>query len=577
MDDLVTTGKTDQPAPESQSLPSAERQERLAAWLQFPRRTLLLLIAFGATLALFKALRRPMLNTVGAIQGLGVQSVSARLPNTLLLLTTTMFTALALSLAAALVAVLVHKLEERTGPLGSVLKGLGRLWIFGQAAIPAFCTALLLMFIFAFWLRLLPAGGMLDLREPGASWLADRIRHLILPTLALAFLPAALTAQATAREVTLPRERIGVRVWLAGLFEALGTLSAQVGGILSATLLVETVFAWPGIGRLVVEAVLRQDVPVLFGVLTAYAVLVLIGRLVAEFFRWLARLLRAPILSPQPDPTPWRRTARKVWVIAALVLLLAPLALAITGLTVDPEEAVKELDLGARDAPPSAEHPWGTDTLGRDVQKRVLRGGLIMLETVGFVAAVTLVPSGLGGALTGCLASRRVLWAESLADLLLLPADALLFIPTLPAIMVITVLSRPATSSREEIWIWVGLATAVVLLPRATRAYQALWTTTQQRKVLMLALIGPGALLLATMFAGLWVVAALDFLGLGTPPPIPTLSGVLGETLVGLHADSARALAPGVTLWICSFTFYTAADALIGYFHTKDALARMNE
>ena len=567
---------------------SGERQERLAAWVQFPRRVVLTLVAFGLALGLVAALRQPLLRAAGGPPGAGQEPdwsvswmmqmpvttvIGERLPNTLVLLGAALLLALLLALVAAMVAVLVHQLEEKAGWPGSILKGLGRLSAFGAAAMPVFCVAMVLISIFALRLSLLPAVGMLT--PSGAGGLGDRISHLILPATALALLPATLTAQAVAREVTRPREYRGGRLWLAGLFKGLGVCLGQTGGLLGAAVLVEGVFAWPGIGRLALEAALRQDYPVLLGVLSVYAGMILVGRLAAELFRWLERLVHVPVLD-QPVTARGRR-AHKAWMVIALALLLIPLGFAAAGLTVDPD-AVVRIDPEARLEPPSADYPWGTDMVGRDLQARLLRGAAVTLGTVTLTAALVFLPGLLIGALVGFLASRRTWWAESAADLLLLPADVLLFIPAVPGAMTMMMLLPRVAGPSRATWVWLGLVCALVLLPRAARVYQTLWTAApEQRRGLVLGLAGSGALLLGTLFSGLGLVAALDFLGLGVQPPTPSLGGVLSETLRLLPVSPPALLAGGVVLGACALACFTAADALVGFFSSKEPLARLNE
>jgi len=567
---------------------SGERQERLATWVQFPRRVVLTLVAFGLVLGLIAALRQPLLRAAGGPPGVGQEPdwsvswtmqmpvttlIGERLPNTLVLVGTALLLALLLACAASIVAVLVHYLEEKAGWPGSILKGAGRLSVFSAAAMPVFCMAMVLISIFAIRLKLLPAVGMLT--PSGAGGLGDRISHLILPVLALALLPATLTAQAVAREVTLPREHRGIRLWLAGLFKGLGVCLGQTGGLLGAAVLVEGVFSWPGIGRLALDAAMRQDYPVLLGILSVYAGMILVGRLAAELFRWLERLVHVPVLD-QPV-TPRGRRAHRIWMVIALALLLIPLGFAAAGLTVDPG-ALAQTDAGARGEPPSADHPWGTDMLGRDLQARVLRGAAVTLGTAALVAVTVLLPGGLIGALVGLLASCRTWWAESVADLLLLPADVLLFIPAVPGAMAMMLLLPRAAGTLRATGAWLGLVCALVLLPRAVRMYQTLWTTApEQRRGLALGLAGPGVLLLGTLFAGLGLVTALDFLGLGVQPPIPSLGNVLGEALRLLPVSPPALLAGGAVLGACAFACFTAADALVGLFSSKEPLARLNE
>lgn len=608
-------------APTPVPVQETKRPERLAAMLQFPRRILFLLIAlFLATMVIFVLIRsvgdpvrmmggprltpaeaERLTRQLGLDQPLIVQyfrwlgralhgdlgtslvdrrpvsqAIGERLPNTLLLLAAALGLALLLALIAALLAVLVHKLEQKAGPLGSVLKGLGRLLAFVPAAMPVFCLALFLILLFSVQFHLLPTAGMFD-PTLGPGDLGDRFRHLVLPAVALALYPALLTAQALAREVTLPRAAGGWRLWLGGLLKLLGTLFGQIGGLVSALVVVETVLAWPGIGRMAVDAAERSDFPLLSGLLLTFSLLVLAGRLLAELFRWLERLLQVPPPSPPPQVTPWRRIARRVYVLAALALLLVPVGLAIAGTGESPSFA-NHTDTAARLQPPSTDHPWGTDVVGRDLQARVLRGALSSLLLAAAVGGVLLLPAGLCGALTGFLASRRTFWLESLADLLLLPADALLFIPAVPGAIVAAKIFLPKVDSPELIWLLLGLLAALVLLPRTIRVYQTLWTAVpERRKGLLLGLAGPGVLLPAAFFAAFGLMAAVDFLGAGVQPPLISLGNVMNGARQYVQKAPWLVLVPGIVLAACAFAFYTAADALIGFFHTKGAMARLNE
>ncbi len=564
-----------------------QRAERLAAWLQFPRRVVLLLLAFGAAWGFITGLREILAASSGALLPEGAELdwayslatqrpvaeiITEQLPNTLLLVGAALFLAALLALVLILVALLVHSLEQRTGALGSILKGLGRLTVFTGGAAPTFCVAIFLLYVFVIQMRWLPIGGMFDLG--GTGGLGERLTHLILPTVALALLPAMLTAQTVAREVTLPRPEngAGCRLWLQGLFKGLGTLLGQIGGLLGAGVLVEIVFNWPGVGRTTINAMVWLDLPLLIGGLNAYAVVILIGRLAAELFRWLERLVRVPSISPPPDPTPWRAKARRAWVILALLLLLAPLGLAVAGITT-PEDAAIETDVGSVNQPPSSEHPWGTDRLGRDVQARVLRGGLATLGAATGIAVMAVFLGGAGGAVTGLLAARRALWSESLADLLLLPADVLLF---LPAVGLAATLTLPLSTQRTPAM--VGATVAIALLPRCVRFYQSLWLgAPEQRKGLMLGVVGLGALFLGSLLGGFALVSALDFLGLGAPPPFASLGRIAQESIMMLRAGSTAAIRAMQVLCACALALYTATDALIGFFRTKDVIARLNE
>ena len=575
---------------EKQQPPSGDRQKKLAAWLQFPRRVVFLLIAFGLANLLLVGLRGvaaatiPMAgemaerirsgDLVSFVTGEPVaEMVAERIPNTLTLLGAALVVAFVLALIATGVGVLVHWLETKAGPFGSILKGLGRVFTFGSAAMPVFCLGIVLILLIAIRFRWLPAIGMLD--PGGPDTLSVRIRHLILPALTLGLFPALLTAQAVSRELTLPRERGGGRLLLAGLFKMLGTLLGQIGGLLSACVLVEMLFAWPGMGRLLFDFAARRDYPMLLGILAAYPILILAGRLLSELFHWLARLVQVPMPeSVESTPSPWRATARTVWTAVSLALLLAPILLAVGGLLVS-EDAVMMTDTVGRLQPPSASHLLGTDSIGRDVLARLLRGTSVSLGGAALAGGILFLPVVIGGAVIGFLVSKRTWWAELIADLLLLPADALLLIPIIPTAIAFVMLGYGGRAN--ESMAALALVTAAVLLPRAVRLFPPLWGAVPGRgKWLRIGLAGPGVIFLGSVFAALCVTASADFLGFGIAPPTPSLGSDIRMFLSHL-VESATVPYAVVVLWLCSFALYTAADALVGFFWTKEALVHLNE
>lgn len=172
--------------------------------------------------------------------------------------------------------------------------------MFGYS-IPVFWLGQVLVLIFAVTLGMLPTSGMYSLRAPksgfGAFW--DLLRHLILPLLCIMAFKIAVFAR-TARAsilgvldsdfVTTARAKgLGRRyiLWQHVLPNAIIPVIAifgyQFGHALTSSLLVETVFAWPGIGLLFVTAVSQRDFPVLQGILLLSTVLVVIANVAADF------------------------------------------------------------------------------------------------------------------------------------------------------------------------------------------------------------------------------------------------------------------------------------------------------
>ncbi len=162
-------------------------------------------------------------------------------------------------------------------------------------SIPAFWLGQLLILLFVVTLKWLPAGGMTSAREQYEGWayVLDVGRHLILPTVTLAtfelglitrFTRAAMV-EALAREYVLVARAKGGQmrhvVWAHAFPNAAVTtvtiIGLEFGVLLAGAVVTETVFSWPGLGRLFFDAILRRDFPLLSGcfVLASLAVIVI--------------------------------------------------------------------------------------------------------------------------------------------------------------------------------------------------------------------------------------------------------------------------------------------------------------
>ena len=177
---------------------------------------------------------------------------------------------------------------------------------FGGISAPPFWLALLLISLFAVKLGWLPAGGMADIR-PGTPWtsaLADQLRHLALPVLTLTlvqlggytrFMRGAMIEALrqdyvrTARAKGAPERLVLWRHAFANaLSPVLTILALSFGGLVSGALITETMFAWPGMGKAIYQAILENDYNLaLVGLLVATAATIA-GNLLADLaYAWV--------------------------------------------------------------------------------------------------------------------------------------------------------------------------------------------------------------------------------------------------------------------------------------------------
>jgi ABC-type dipeptide/oligopeptide/nickel transport system permease component len=172
------------------------------------------------------------------------------------------------------------------------------------ASMPAFWFGLLLILFFAVDARLLPTSGRIDpvigvpavtgflvldsLLARNAAALASVLRHLVMPALTLGVVFAAVLARTvrssmldvlhrqyvtTARAKGLPETAVVVRHALRNaLIPSITVAGLQIGELLGGNMIVETVFAWPGIGRLVVNSIFARDYLVVQAAVMLYAI-----------------------------------------------------------------------------------------------------------------------------------------------------------------------------------------------------------------------------------------------------------------------------------------------------------------
>jgi peptide/nickel transport system permease protein len=209
--------------------------------------------------------------------------IAGRLPATLLL----MVMAVALAFVVGIVLGVTAARHVRK-PIDSIVSVVALL----AYATPIFWIGLMMILLFSVNLGWLPSGGMQTIGADlqGAAYVWDIAQHLVLPTLTLALFYLALYTRlmrasmlevygqdfvTTARAKGLDERRVAYRhVFRNAVLPMVTMLGLQVGSLLGGSVLVETVFGWPGLGRLAFEAVFQRDHNLLLGILLISSLLV---------------------------------------------------------------------------------------------------------------------------------------------------------------------------------------------------------------------------------------------------------------------------------------------------------------
>ena len=156
-------------------------------------------------------------------------------------------------------------------------------------SVPVFWLALIAIYVFSIRLGLLPAGG----RVSGAgAGLADRLRHIVLPASVLSiawlstwsrYLRAGLVDSLagryirTARAKGLAEKTVVLKHAMRGaVLPAVTVLAMQIPALFTGAVITETVFAWPGMGRLFYEGLLRQDYTRVLGIVVIASLLIIL-------------------------------------------------------------------------------------------------------------------------------------------------------------------------------------------------------------------------------------------------------------------------------------------------------------
>jgi len=234
-----------------------------------------------------------------------INEISSRFPNTIELAIMAMLFAILIGGLAGIISASRQYSVTDYSVMGIALFGI---------SMPVFWLGIMLMMIFGVILGWLPIGGRIDLFIPyqritgfllidsiitlNLPALISSIKHLILPAIALGTIPMAMIARVTRSSMLEVLRQDFIRTERAkGLSErtviykhavrnamvpVVTVIGLNFGLLLAGAILTETVFSWPGLGRLVVEAVYERDYPLVVGCILFFAVVFVIVNLITD-------------------------------------------------------------------------------------------------------------------------------------------------------------------------------------------------------------------------------------------------------------------------------------------------------
>lgn len=169
--------------------------------------------------------------------------------------------------------------------------------VIGQA-VPNFWMGIMLIYLFAVVWGLLPTGGRQTVTLTGETSLVDRLHHIILPAFVLAFGQIALFVRLMRTEVlevihtdyirTAQAKGLrGSTIWFGhalrnALIPMMTVLGPAIFGLLGGAVVTESIFAWPGMGRLTLSAAFQLDYPMVLGAVMFFAALTIVGNLFSD-------------------------------------------------------------------------------------------------------------------------------------------------------------------------------------------------------------------------------------------------------------------------------------------------------
>ncbi len=465
--------------------------------------------------------------------------IAARLPITLYL-------GLASLVAAAVVGLPLGWLAARSrerDTLSQIGGGAVRIAAVIVESTPVFWAALLLL-VFALTLGLSPNRGF------GLG-----IQALALPVAALAPIFAVAVARMTASVLLAQKSSSGGERYPPSASAA----GVSFGILFTAWAVIEVLFVWPGIGRLLVSSINARDYPVIGGVILnlslLYVGLVFIIESLYGCLILLTQRRKASLGADSSEPPAIRPESGSISVRPAIprapalllgALVLVGIIIAATAPVIAPHDPLRQNLADRFVGPGEAGYILGTDALGRDIFSRLLHSVLPMLIVLFPILLLALLP----GFLLALLAVRT---GGRLENVVMFLAD-IEAPPIVTAALIVSVLDNSYPVLILALLIWA--------LPYSVRLIrdEAFTRASDGRTGLALApLLGSAAAL-----TGMVILAQLilSFLGVGVAPPTPDWGAMVADSFPFITAAPMMFFSPGLAAFLTLVVLNFSADWL---------------
>lgn len=451
-------------------------------------------------------------------------------------------------------------------------------------SVPAFWLGIMLIIIFSMKLKILPSSGM---RTIGVDSAWDLIRHGIMPAIVLGLNNMAVFVRYIRANTIVQLEEEYVQTAISKglskrgilygqvlkncMLPVITTVGSRLGTLVTGSFIIESVFAWPGLGTLGMSAINNRDYPMIMGITMFSCTILLLGNFLAALRA--EDFARAELGGEEKAPDCGRGLGHQLkkafWenkmaaVSLAILILIAAGALAAPFLPQDPDY----MDVLNKMAPPSGEHWLGTDELGRDTFTRVLYGSRISL----LVGIATMIVSVVAGTLVGTISG----YAGGKTDAVLMRiVDMFQSVPSL--LMIIVIFSFIPNNMVTLVFMlalfsWTGVARIVraqTLTLKERDFVAAARTLGVGHTAIIMRHIIPNMSAQIIVAASLSIAgaildeSALSFLGYGVALPMSSWGSMLQNAQQYILYDPLLALVPGLFILLTVLCLNILGDAL---------------